>query len=426
MSEARGRAAPRIEVPRRHDVMDCGATLLIHRRPGAAVTAVRVHVRGGPGLDAEGKDGTAYLVGSLAEQGTDRHTDEEIASRLEPEGGGVHGDALGLSGAIAGPAWRELVDVLGELTTSASYPEDRVGRQLDRLKTRLAAEAEDPRAQSGIRFKSLIYGEDHFLGRNPYGTHETVSRITPQDLRTHREDHWCGARMIVSIAGDVDPDEVHEHADRAFRDVPLGTPHERTKRAFPPIEARRSTFERDRQQVHVHLGHLGVERRNPDYAALTVMDHVLGTGPGFTNRITRSLRDELGLAYSVHADIHGTAGLHPGMFRAYIGTSPENVCTAVDGFVSEMRRIQDEPVPEDELAVAKSYLVGSFAMGFERAARRASYLVNAEVHGFPDDHLEQLPARFAAVTPEDVQRAAQAHLYPDACSISVAGPPVDL
>ena len=64
------------------------------------------------------------------------------------------------------------------------------------------------------------------------------------------------------------------------------------------------------------------------------MDHVLGTGPGFTNRISRRLRDELGLAYSVHAAIHSSAGDPARHVPAYIGTSPEHVATALAGFRS--------------------------------------------------------------------------------------------
>ncbi len=419
-------AVPRIQVERERFELSCGATLLVHRRPASAVTAVRVHVRGGPGLDPEGKDGVVQLTGAFADQGTSTRTDQDLAALLEPEGGGVSGDAMGLSGAVAGTAWPVLMDVLGELVTDAAYPEALIERQFERMKTRLEVEADDPRAQGGILFKRLVYGDDHFLGRNTYGNLETVQRITAQDLRDHRASNWCGARLVIAVVGDVDLSEVRDRAERAFGRVPVGTPYERPAASFPPIERRTAAFERDRQQVHVHLGHLGIERAHPDYVPLAVMDHVLGTGPGFTNRITRVLRDELGLAYTVHADIHGTAGRLPGMFRAYIGTSPEHVRTAVDGFVREMRRIGEEPVPEEELSVAKSYLVGSFAMGFERAARRAQYLVSAEIHGFPADHLERLPAEFAAVTVEDVLRVAAEHLHPDACAIAVSGPAVAL
>ena len=69
-----------------------------------------------------------------------------------------------------------------------------------------------------------------------------------------------------------------------------------------------------------------------------------------------------------------------------------------------------------------STLVGSFVLGFQRASRRAGWLISAERHGFPDDALESLPRQFAAVTPADVQRAARAHLFPDACAVSTGGP----
>lgn len=418
---AEGREVPKVEVPRERFDLACGARLIVHRRPGAPVAAVRVQIEGGTILDPAGKEGVAHLTGALADQGTSTRSDEDIALLLEPEGGGVRGDAMGLFGAIAGASWGTLVDVLGELVADAAYPDERVERQLGRVRSRLTVDADEPRSQGGILFRRLVYGADSHLGRMPHGDLESVSRITAADLRAHRAEHWCGERLIIAVVGDIDPAEAKDRVERAFAAVPRGTSYEWRPTPCPPREPREDSFIRDRNQTHVHLGHLGIPRAHPDYARLVVMDHVLGTGPGFTNRITRILRDEMGLAYTVHAEIHGSAGRNPGAFRAYIGTSPENVQTAIDGFRREMHRIRDERVPDGELDVAKSYLVGSFAMGFERAAQRASYLVSAELHGFPDDHLQRLPAEFAAVTSEDVQRVAQEHLFPDACVVVKAG-----
>lgn len=419
-------SVPVVEVPRERFTLTNGMTLVVHRRPGAPVTAARLHVRGGPRLDPADQAGLGYFTGAFADQGTSGRSAEDIAGLLEPEGGGIQGDALGLSASVVGPAWGLLLDVLGEVCADATYPDDRLALHFQRMRTRLAVEAEDPRAQGGIRFKRLVYGQDHFMGRSVYGDLESLARISPADLRARRAATWHGRRMILAVVGDVEPEAVRERCERAFAAVPAGEAYEPGTYTFPPIAARRDAFVRERKQVHVHLGHLGIARNDPDYVPLVVMDHVLGTGPGFTNRITQKLRDELGLAYSVHAEIHGSAGLLPGMFRAYIGTSPEHVRTAIDGFRREMRRIQDEAVPAEELEVAKSYLVGSFVLGFERAAQRAGYLISAELHGFPDDHLERLPREFAAVTPVDVQRAARAHLHPDACCVSLSGPAVEI
>jgi len=227
---------------------------------------------------------------------------------------------------------------------------------------------------------------------------------------------------VIAVCGQIDPQAVRRKAERLFARWPAGTALQTTPPHFPERAVRSGVFHSKRAQVHVYLGHLGVPRQHPDYPALVVMDHVLGTGPGFTNRIARILRDELGLAYSVNASIHSSAGVLPGMFTAYIGTSPDKVRTAIQGFRREILRIQEEPVGAEELDVAKSYLVGSFPLGFERAARRASYMISSEVHHFPADYLERLLASFAAVTREDVQRVAREQLYPARCVLAAAGP----
>ena len=412
---------PVVKLPRERFELDCGGVLLVTRREGAPVTAVRAHFSGGAALDSDGLEGLAHLTGVLADQGTSRHSDEQLAELLEPEGGDVRGDALGLSGAVAGPAWKLLLEVLGELATDAAYPDELVAMQQNRLVTRLKVEQEDPRSQGAKRFRKLIFGEHH-LGRATYGDAQSIARITPKDLRAHQAQHWCGKRLVMAVAGDLDPSEVLAHVNHVLKDLPQGTPYEIDDPLLPPRGTRLDVFERDRNQVHVYMGHLGITRANPDWVPLVVMDHILGTGPGFTSRITRKLRDELGLAYSVHADIHSSAGLLPGAFTAYIGTSPENLGVALKGFRAEIERIRETPVLSEELDTAKSYLLGSFPLGFERAARRAGTLVAAERHGFAEDHLAQLIAAYARVTIEDVQRVAQDHLFPDACVVSAAGP----
>ena len=84
--------------------------------------------------------------------------------------------------------------------------------------------------------------------------------------------------------------------------------------SYPPLVLTPRRVElapEDRAQVNLYLGHLGVRRTDPRFATLLVMDHVLGTGAGFTDRLSRRLRDELGLAYSVYATITATAGREP-------------------------------------------------------------------------------------------------------------------
>ena len=418
---SRRRSVPKLSIPIQRYELSCGAVLLVSPRPSAPIAAVQIHVRGGSSRDPAGREGTAFLTGALADQGTARFDEAELVALLEPEGGEVAGDAGGLSGAIVNERWELLLEMLVEMLTSARYPEKEVARQKQRLLDRLLVERDDPRVQGGLLFRKLVYG-DHWLGRAGRGTLESLPRITPKHLVEFRKANWIGRRTVIAVSGDVDALAVKRVLEKLLAKWPAGERALPEPPRFPPVARRVGVFTAPRQQVHVYLGHLGIARSDPDYAALVVMDHVLGTGPGFTNRMSRRLRDELGLAYSVSANIHGSAGLLPGMFTAYIGTSPEHVGTAVRGFVSEIRRLQKQLVEKSELEVAKSYLIGSFPLGFERSSRRASYLVSAEVHGFPEDHLDQLLAQFAAVTAKDVRRVARAHLFPDGSCVAAAGP----
>jgi zinc protease len=421
LRDARDRGVPKLHLPIERFELECGGVLLFSRRESGAVFAVQAHLRGGPSLDPIGREGTAFLAGTLVDQGTKKFSEEDIANLLEPAGGEVGGDAGGLSGAIVNDQWKLLIEIMSELLMHPTYPAEEIARQKKRLLDRLLVEREEPRTQGGMLFRKLVYG-DHWLGRAAYGTIESVKRIGPNELRRHHAENRVARRAVIAICGDVDPRAVKRELDRTLRGWNAGTPLVTRPPEFPVRAARFGAFTAKRQQVHVYLGHIGITRNDPDYAALVVMDHILGTGPGFTNRISRILRDELGLAYSVNASIHSTAGLLPGMFTAYIGTSPQHVKTAVQGFVREIRRIQDEPVGAEELDLAKSYLIGSFPLGFERAARRASYMVSSELHAFPPDNLERLLRAFAAVDAEDVQRVARKHLHPDASCLVAAGP----
>ena len=178
----------------------------------------------------------------------------------------------------------------------------------------------------------------------------------------------------------------------------------------------------DKAQVQVFLGHPGITRFDEDFYALRVMDHILGSGPGFTSRISRKLRDEQGLCYAVGAGITSSAGREPGMFTAYLGTSPGQEAQAIDGFLVEMRRIRDELCEPDELQAVQDYLTGAFVWALERNSNLAGFLIRKERFDLGDDYLERLPRIIRAVSREQVREVANKHLDPDCYHLVTLGP----
>jgi zinc protease len=168
------------------------------------------------------------------------------------------------------------------------------------------------------------------------------------------------------------------------------------------------------EQVHIVLGHLGIPRNDPDFEALVVLDHIFGTGPGFSDRLGRIVRDELGLVYSIGGGITDSADLLPGVFRVYAGTRPEEADRVVLAITEQVRAMRDGAFSDEEVERARRYLTGAYVFDFQTVEQRAERLLELERLGLSLDLPRQWPDRIAQITAGDVRQAARSHLHPDA------------
>jgi zinc protease len=273
-----------------------------------------------------------------------------------------------------------------------------------------------------------VFNEIVFEGspqhRPPIGHEETVKTLTRADVEAFYRRFYVPENAMLAIAGDIDKSELISMVEATFGKWPRAEGFEtprvpRPHRQTHPIER---FVTASKEQVNVIIGHLGIERKNPDYYTLLVMDTILGSSPGFTSRIPRILRDEQGLAYSTFSNITSSAGLDPGRFIAYIGTAPENLDRAISGLRGEIARIVDSGVTAEELATAQPYLTGSFVFRFQKNSQIADFLLEAEVYGLGFDYLEKYPELIRAVSVEDVNRATRKYIDPQNLTTVVVGP----
>jgi zinc protease len=166
------------------------------------------------------------------------------------------------------------------------------------------------------------------------------------------------------------------------------------------------------------IGHHGISRTNPDFYAITVMNHVLGAG-GFSSRLMDSIRDKQGLAYGITS--HYDARSMPGSFWINLQTRTETTNQAINSVLTEMKAIREAPVSDQELADAKSFLMGSFPLRLDTTAKLAKVLAQVEFFGLGFDYFSQYPKWIERVTKEDVQRVAKQYLDPQRYALVVVG-----
>jgi len=407
-------------------VLSNGLKVLLVENPSLPTVSLNASVLAGARYDSESKAGVAIMASRLLDEGTETRTSFEIADAIESVGGAIEADGSFERVVVsAGVLTKDIdlgLELLADLLIRPIFPQEYVDKEKERTLAEITSAQDRPQIVAGWAFNELVY-QDHPLHRPSHGYPQTVERIERADLIDFHRKYFAPNNVVLSVVGDFRVSDVLPKIKNVLGAWPAKPIVFST---YPqPIRqtGKRTKFiQMPAHQLNIYLGHLGVTRSNPDYYALQVLDTILGGGAGFTARIPQRLRDELGLAYTTFASITMTAGLDPGRFVAFIGTSPENMKLATEGLLNEIRRIIEEPVTAQELLDAKDYLTGSFVFAFESSSQIARFLVHAEVYGLGFDYVEKYPQYIRAITIEDISRVAKMYLDSENYTLVVVGP----
>jgi zinc protease len=403
--------------------LDNGLKVLLLENRRLPIVVARASVADVRLLEPAAKAGVAALVGDMLEEGTDRHAGTEIATLMEDTGGSLSMGMTGGSMKVLATDTDLGLGLLFECLTRPTFPQAPFEAKREQLAAAIADGETQPNVKARQAFNAAVYGE-HPFGRPASGRKDIVAKLTADDCREFHRSAFLPNRTTVVVVGDFDSNEMIGKIRKLTGDWKKGD-LARPVLAEPPTRAQpfqKIVSDPAAAQTHVYIGHLGIRRNDPDYHKLLVMDNVLGTGPGFTDRLSANLRDRQGLAYTVRATICDSAGEQTGAFTGYIGTFPDKFSWVKDGFLKEFARIRDEKATIDEVEDAKKYLLGSLAFRLTTNGQVAEELLAAERYGLGLDMLEKHKAGVAAVTVDDVQAAARKHLRPDRIVVVACGP----
>jgi zinc protease len=267
-------------------------------------------------------------------------------------------------------------------------------------------------------FNQLVF-QNHPYRWPVNGTEETLGKITLADVQTFYAKEYLPNQVILTIVGDVTVEQATTLVQTYFGSWKKGMVSPRTVKKPAVVEKKIVQFiEKDLTQSTIVIGHPGISRTNPDFYAVTVMNHVLGAG-GFSSRLMDTIRDKQGLAYGITS--HYDARSMPGSFWINLQTRTETTNQAINGVLAEMKAIREAPVSDQELADAKSFLMGSFPLRLDSTAKLAQVLAQVEFFGLGFDYFSQYQKWIERVTKEEVQRVAKQYLDPQHYALVVVG-----
>ena len=308
-----------------------------------------------------------------------------------------------------------MADVLTRPAFDAGQLELARGRFLEELRRR----RDNPTELLHKEFAALHYTHRHPLGLEPSET--SLRSISREDLIAFHRRYVRPDNLMLAAAGDFDKESLV-----ALLEQSLGNWSANGRSSLPSVPNVETTakpgvylIERPIPQSSIAIGHLGIDRANPDRQAIELMNLVLGGG-GFASRITKRVRSAEGLAYSVGSRF-GTEGRQPGLFQVVALTRTDATARAVAAILEEIKRLRETPVPAAELEAAKEALTNSFLFWFADPTQTVRRLMLLEFEGLPPDYYHTLLDRYRAVTSDRLQQVARRYVKPDDLAIVVVG-----
>jgi zinc protease len=358
---------------------------------------------------------------ALLRLGTKTRTSLQIASTLQELGASL-GAGIGEKTAsfrftTLSENLDQVLDLLADIMFNPSFPQD----ELDKWKDRQLSQLQQIRAQPAFlgqeRFFAVMYPNDNRSIVAP--TPESIRKITRDMIVDYYNQNFRPEGGRVAVSGDISAKEIAAKLDKTFGNWKGAAPKP-PELPLPGAIGDKKIYLINRPnsvQSNVYIGNLAIDRLNPDYIPVMVMNHVLGGGPA--SRLFRNIREEKGYTYGISSGFSASHYINYFVLQTSVRT--EVTGPALEEIFKEMRDIRDRPVPEDELGLAKRAMVANFALSTESSATGLRNAVMIKEYGLPADYWDTYPEKISKVTAGDVQRVAKKYIPADNAQIIVIG-----
>ena len=399
-----------------------GITVLVLEQHFLPIVEIHALIKAGSAQDSPEKAGVANLTASLLDEGTTTRSSKQLAEQIDFVGGSLEAKASEDFTTASARVLKKDVELgftlLADILQHPAFQKQEFERIRTQLLGEMASDNDDPGHVAMKAFNQMVF-HGHPYRWPVNGTEETLTKVALADVQAFYAKEYQPSQIILTIVGDVTVEQATALVQTHFGAWKKGGAFARNIKDPSPIKRKTvQLIEKDLTQSTIILGHGGIQRAHPDFYAVTVMNYILGAG-GFSSRLMDSIRDKQGLAYGIMS--HFDARLLPGSFWINLQTRTEATNQAIAGVLTELKNIREAPVSDQELAEAKSFLMGSFPLRFDTTAKLAQVLAQVEFYGLGFEYFSQYPKWIERVTKEDVQRVAKQYLDPQRYALVVVG-----
>lgn len=383
---------------------------------------ISVEFAAGSGMDTLSKSGCANLVQHLLNLGAGGLSEDQIATALADVGAQLksHFDrdraGIALRTLSSERERKQALDIFARIIQQPEFPQEILLREKARIISSIKESSTKPDYIADRALMKMLYG-NHPYGFNESGEIDTLNGLQQEDLLAFYRSYYVAGNAVIAIIGDVTQNEAAAIAESLTKNLSLaGQKTEVPAVAIPIADIKRISH--PATQSHIQLAYPGLRRGDPDYFPLLVGNHILGGG-GFVSRLMEEVRQQRGLAYSVHSFF--SPYKEQGPFEVGLQTKKEQ---SEEAFALTRKVLKDfvtSGPTEEELTAAKQNIIGGFPLRIDSNSKILGYLSMIGFYHLPLTYLTDYLAAVEVVTTEQIRQAFQRRIQPDGMVAVIVG-----
>lgn len=420
-------AEPLLNLPAYSDIrLDNGMRVLLVEQNELPLIQMSLEINGGWTADPSGKPGLASLMSDLQDEGTRNRDALTISEDLK-----AIGAFLGTSSSFDGCSVSlntlkkhlpTSLEIFSDVVLNPTFPEEELARKKKEYLARILQEQRQPLLTSIKTFFRSLYGEDHPYGQ-PYtgtGTEQSIQAIQKPDLEQYYQSHFLPNNATLIVVGDIGREELTQQLLNYFGEWEQGTLKQTSVPEVADLTSSKVVLvdKPGAAQSAIVAGHLGIDRKSPDYYDAVVANTILGGK--FTSRLNSNLREDKGYTYGARSMFMFLKGMGP--FFAYTQVQTEVTKESLIEIMKEMKGIGGDLKPgEEELSDTQNYLTLRYPREFETVSQIAGQLEEIVAYDLPSDSLNKYMSAIRSTTVDSVTKTAKNHIRPESMLYVIVG-----
>lgn len=349
--------------------LKCGITAITQEMPSVKTAALNIKLPCGSAFIDEKHAGAGSVLAEWLFRGTQELTSKELVGKLD--GMGLHRSSsaasafINLSAAMESSNLLDAMELYAQIIKTPRFTGDQLELSKQNAIGELTALDDDPRQKVMLKLKEQFYPKPY--NHNPMGTVESLESLNAEICSKIYTDNLDASKMIMSFAGNIEPDKIFEKIEELFGDFEYSTQNQ-----LDQLHEQKPTYrhiQNDGAQIHIGLICPASTMADENYYNTMLASTILGGG--MSSRLFTEVREKRGLCYAVGARyqaIKSAAGI-----GCYAGTVPEKAQETLDLIIEQFSELGNG-VTEDELERAKVGLKSSLVMSSESSSARSSNL----------------------------------------------------